>query len=61
MTLAELIEETRDEVQPLLRFVDTSELVDGREAHGQAWAQLFLDGDLTAFSDAYLQWRRANA
>ena len=48
-----------DEVQPLLRFVDSAELVDGDTHHGTTWAQLFLDGRLAERREGIEAWRDA--
>jgi hypothetical protein len=45
-----------DAAQPVLRFVDTSELVDG-EAIGRSWADLFLEGRLLERQEGIEVWR----
>ena len=45
------------EVQPMLRFVDTAELMDGDEAKGHGWAQLFLSGHLAERREEIEKWR----
>ena len=46
-----------DEVQPVLRFVDTAEFMDGEEAKGQGWAELFLGGHLAERREGIEKWR----
>lgn len=46
-----------DEAQPLLRFVDSAELVDGETRHGRAWADLFLEGRLSERREGVEAWR----
>ncbi len=46
-----------DEAQPVLRFVDTAELVDGEARNGRAWADLFLEGRLAERREGVETWR----
>ncbi len=45
-----------EEVQPVLPFIDTSELVDGEKAHGRGWADLFLEGRLVERREGIEAW-----
>jgi len=48
-----------DEVQPMIRFVDTAELMDGEEAKGHDWAQLFLGGHQAERREGIEKWRES--
>ncbi|MFH1529468.1 MAG: hypothetical protein ABIK09_01905 [Pseudomonadota bacterium] len=48
-----------EEAQPVLRFVDTAELVDGELQRGREWADLFLEGRLVERREGIEAWRDA--